>query len=61
MQLRSKYRPSRTFLLSKYTIKFILLVTSILVVIFFLGQLELPAPQKLIKQEISNDKFIKLK
>jgi len=61
MQLRSKYKPSGTSLLSKYALKFILLIVALFVIIIFLNKLEIPAQQELIKQEISNDKLIKLK
>ena len=37
------------------------IIFAILGVIFFLGQLELSTSKELIKQEISNDKLIKLK
>ena len=61
MQLRSKYKPSGTSLLSKYVLKFILLIVALFAIIIFLNKLEIPAQQELIKQEISNDKLIKLK
>ena len=64
MQLRLRPKSSGTFSSgksSKYIIKIISLIVVIVVVIFFLDQLEIPAPKKFIKQEISNDKLIKLK
>jgi len=61
MQLRLNPKTSRSSSLRRPVIKIILLIFAILVVIFFLGRLELSTPKKLIKQEISNDKLIKLK
>tara|TARA_Y100000590_G_scaffold59357_1_gene62975 strand:- start:2748 stop:2933 length:186 start_codon:yes stop_codon:yes gene_type:complete len=61
MQLRLNPKSSRSFSWGKTAIKVGLVIFAILVVIFFLGQLKLSAPKKLIKQEISNDKLIKLK
>jgi hypothetical protein len=61
MQLRLRPKTRRGFPLNKYVMKVILIVSVILACIFLLGKLELPAPTKLIKQEISNDKLIKLK
>ena len=61
MQLRLNPKTSRSFSLRKPVIKIILIIFAIFVVIFFLGRLELSTPKKLIKQEISNDKLIKIK
>ncbi len=61
MQLRLRPRIRRGPPFNKYAIKIILVILVSLAVVFFLGRLELPAPEKLIKKEISNDKLIKLK
>ena len=61
MQLRLNPKSSRSSSLRKPVIKIILIIFAILGVIFFLGQLELSTSKELIKQEISNDKLIKLK
>ncbi len=61
MQLRSRSRISRGLPFNKYVVKIVLSIFIALAIIFFLGKLELPAPKKLIKKEISNDKLIKLK
>ena len=61
MQLRLKPRDRRSFV-SKYLIfKVILIVMIFFLTIFLLDKIDFPKPTKLIKQEISNDKFIKLK
>ena len=61
MQLRLKPRTSRRSVISKLAIKTILFTIIFLLAIFLLDKIEMPKPNKLIKQEISNDKFITLK
>ena len=61
MQLRLKPRIDRRSIISKILIKTILAVVIFLFAIFLLDRLEMPVPNKLIKQEISNDKLITLK
>ena len=61
MQLRLNPKSARTFSWGKLAIKTGLTLIVILAIVFFLGQLKLSAPKKLIQQEISNDKLIKLK
>jgi len=61
MQLRLKPRIDRRSTISKILIKTILVVVIFLFAIFLLDRLEMPVPNKLIKQEISNDKLITLK
>ena len=61
MQLRLKPRIDRRLAISKILIKTILVVVIFLFAIFLLDRLEMPVPNKLIKQEISNDKLITLK
>ena len=61
MQLRLKPRTSRRSVISKLAIKTILFTIIFLLAIFLLDKIEMPKPNKLIKQEISNDKLITLK
>ena len=61
MQLRLQPRTSRGLLKNKLIIKAILFALVFLLAIFLLDKIEMPAPNKLIKQEISNDKLITLK
>ena len=61
MQLRLNPRPSKSLVKSKLLVKTILFVLIVFLVIFALDRIEKPAPNKLIKQEISNDKLITLK
>ena len=61
MQLR--LNPSRNKFSGKrkLLVKSILIVSALFLIIFLLGKIEMAAPTKLIKQEISNDKLITLK
>ena len=61
MQLRFKSRINRRSPINKIVIKTILFTIIFLLAIFLLDKIEMPKPNKLIKQEISNDKFITLK
>ena len=61
MQLRLKPRTSRRSIISKLAIKTILFTIIFLLAIFLLDKIEIRAPNKLIKQEIGNDKLITLK
>ena len=61
MQLRLRPKSPNSFPLGKYAIKAILLTVLIFTILFFLNKLNIPAPKKMIKQEISNDKLIELK
>tara|TARA_B100001765_G_scaffold147098_1_gene93946 strand:+ start:228 stop:413 length:186 start_codon:yes stop_codon:yes gene_type:complete len=61
MQLRLQPRTSRGLLKNKLIIKTILFALVFLLAIFLLDKIEMPAPNKLIKQEISDDKLITLK
>ena len=55
--IRSK-QPGKIFrIISKVALP-VLIIAAIL---YFLGQLEMPAPEKLIQQKISNDKLIIVK
>ena len=61
MQLRLQPRNNKNLLGGKLIVKIILFVVIVSLAIFFLDRLEIRAPSKLIKQEISNDKLITLK
>ena len=61
MQLRLQPRTSRTLRSKSLVIKTILIVLFLFLGIFLLDKIDFPAPKKLIKQEISNDKLITVK
>jgi len=61
MQLRLKPRNERNFISRNFVFKFILVLIVFFLGIFLLDKIDFPAPTKLIKQEISNDKLITLK
>ena len=61
MQLRLRPRPNRNSISRNLVIKTILILLVFVLGIFLLDKIDFPAPTKLIKQEISNDKLITLK
>ena len=61
MQLRLRPRQNRNLISRNLVIKTILILLVFVLGIFFLDKIDFPAPTKLIKQEISNDKLITLK
>ena len=61
MQRRLQSRFSRSLTVRKIAIKTILVGLIFFLVIFLLDKIEMKVPNKLIKQEISNDKLITLK
>lgn len=61
MQLRLQPRMGRSAAKSKFIFKTILFAIVFILVIFLLDQIEVSAPNELIKQEISNDKLITVK
>ena len=61
MQLRLRPRTNRNFITRTLIIKSVLIALLLFLGIFLLDKIELPAPNKLIKQQISNDKLITLK
>jgi hypothetical protein len=61
MQLRLQPRTGRGLVKRKLVIKTILFALIFSLAIFLLDKIEMPVPNKLIKQEISNDKLITLK
>ena len=61
MQLRLKPRTSRSFINRNSIVKTILILSVLFLGVFLVDKINLPAPNELIKQEISNDKLITLK
>jgi hypothetical protein len=61
MQLRLKPRSSRNFINRGFVVKTILIFLAFFLGIFLLDKIDFPAPTKLIKQKMSNDKIITLK
>jgi|TARA_B110000263_G_C15157732_1_gene440930 hypothetical protein len=61
MQHRLKPTRERNLLSGNLAIKIILILLVFFLGIFLLDKIDLPKPTKFIKQEISNDKLIKLK
>ena len=61
MQLRLRPKIDRRSIIGKLIIKIILFTIIFLIAIFLLDKIEIRAPNKLIKQEIGNDKLITLK
>ena len=61
MQLRFKNRGSRRSTINKLLIKTILFTIVFSLAIFLLDKIDVSAPSKVIKQEISNDKLITIK
>ena len=57
MQFYRKTRRGFGVILVKPLIKIFIFIIVLLVIIFFLGKLDLPAPNKIIKQKIPNEKF----
>ena len=61
MQLRLKPRTSRNLISRNLIIKIILIFVVFFLGIFLLDKIDFPAPTKLIKHEITNDKLKTLK
>jgi len=61
MQLRLQPRSNKKLITATLGVKFVLFFLIFFLAIFLLDKIEMPAPSKLIKQEISNDKLITLK
>tara|TARA_B100000029_G_C16926098_1_gene723181 strand:+ start:52 stop:237 length:186 start_codon:yes stop_codon:yes gene_type:complete len=61
MQLRLRPRSSSGTLIGKHVLKIILFILVFFIAIFLLDKIEMPAPNKLIKHEIGNDKLITVK
>ena len=61
MQLRLRPRSERSLVSRRFVIKTILFTLIFFVAIFLLDKIDMPTPNKLIKQEISHDKLITVK
>jgi len=61
MQLRLKPRTNKNFINRGLIVKTILLFLVFFLGIFLLDKIDFPAPTKLIKQKIGNEKIITLK
>jgi len=61
MQLRLQPRTSRNLISRNLILKIILILLVFFLGIFLLDKIDFPTPTKLIEQEISNDKLIKIK
>ena len=57
MQFYRKTRRSFSQKLIKLSIKIFISIAVLMVIIFFVNNLDLPSPNKIIKQEIPNEKF----
>ena len=57
MQFYRKTRRGFGGMLIKPLIKIFVLIIVLMVIIFFIGKLDLPTPNKIIKQTIPNEKF----
>ena len=61
MQLRFKPRNDKNLIIRKLVIKAVLFALVFVLAIFLIDKIEMPVPNKLIIQEISNDKLVTLK
>jgi len=61
MQLRLQPKNNKFTLMKRLTIKIVLFASIFALSIFLIDKIKMPVPNKLIKQEISNDKLITLK
>ena len=61
MQLRLNPRTNKNLINRNLVIKIILIFLVFSLGTYLLDKIDFPTPKKLIKQEISNDKFITLK
>ena len=61
MQRRLQPKSNRSLIRNKLAIKIILFALIFSLAIFLLDKIEIPVANKLIQQEISNDKLITLK
>tara|TARA_B100001027_G_scaffold204601_1_gene166865 strand:- start:725 stop:910 length:186 start_codon:yes stop_codon:yes gene_type:complete len=55
MQFYKKTSFGKSYNYTRLTVKIILLIFMIVIVIFFVGKINFPAPNKLIKQEIPKE------
>ena len=57
MQIYRKTRQGAFSAAMRFLIKLSVFITILVVIIFFIGSLDLPSPNKSIKQKIPNEKF----
>ena len=57
MQIYRKTRRGLGGILVKPLIKTLIYIAAFMIIIFIIGKLDLPKPNKIIKQEIPNEKF----
>ena len=55
MQFYKKTSSGRSFNYTRLIVKIVLVILTISILIFFLGKINFPAPNKLIKQEIPRE------
>ena len=61
MQLRLRPRTRSSLITRNLIVKIIIFGVILLLAIFLLDKIDIPAPTKLIKQELGNDKIITVK
>ncbi len=57
MQFYQKTRKGFTRILIKSSIKIFIFIIVLMIIIFLIANLDLPAPNKIIKQKVPNEKF----
>ncbi len=57
MKIYRRTRQGLSRVLIKLLIKIFIVITVLMIIIFFISNLDLPTPNKIIKQEIPNEKF----
>ena len=61
MQLRLHPRSNRNLIYRSLAVKIVLILLVLFLGIFLIDKIDFPIPNKIIKQEISNDKLITIK
>tara|TARA_Y100000590_G_scaffold347350_1_gene397913 strand:- start:2938 stop:3129 length:192 start_codon:yes stop_codon:yes gene_type:complete len=61
LRLKSRYDRNSSGIKKGFVIKTILFILAFFLLIFLLDKIDMPVPNKLIKQKISNDKLITVK
>jgi Na+/H+ antiporter NhaC len=61
MQFSNNTRKSNVLKIFKYILKIAFPIIVIFVIIYFVGRIDMPAPNKLIKKEIPNEELTTLK
>ena len=57
MQFYRKTRKGFSGILINLSIKIFIFIIVLMIIVFLIGNLDLPAPNKIIKQKIPNEKF----